>query len=499
VTDSPTASPRLAPLDEGEGIESGETRHEADHAARALADRQQGRFAFLANVSTLLASSLDQEPTVRHLLELAVPDLGDQCTLVLLGDSGASLRRTVVFGDPDLEKRIEEVERRLPLDLHRSHPLSWVLSHGQPLLIEAVVDSFLASLARDDQHLVLLRSMGLRSMMILPLCARKRTFGAMTFATSTSGRRYDDIELAFALDFTRRAAMAIDNARLYEQAQGALRERNRADAERERLLTLERKAREEAEEARRAREELLAIVAHDLRNPLGVIVMGATLLERVATPEELGRIGRRTKMIRQAAERMGTLIRDLLDAASIEAGGLSLEPRTHALSSLVGDAVEFFTPLAEQRSILLDKSLLCEDVSVVCDGERIQQVLANLLGNALKFTPEGGLCTVRAQVSDGDICIEVEDTGPGIPRDLLPHVFDRYRSGKRSAGGGTGLGLYIAKGIVEGHKGAIGVRSRAGVGTTFFFTLPARSPFTPAIPIPLSSGSGRGGPGPVSG
>jgi PAS domain S-box-containing protein len=224
-----------------------------------------------------------------------------------------------------------------------------------------------------------------------------------------------------------------------------------------------------AQRALRTRDEVLAVVSHDLRGPLSVIQMGASSL-----------LGRRdggatetvVLRIQRAGQRMSVLIRDLLDVSAIEAGRLRVEPGEEDPGPLVSEAIEQARPLADAKQIRLMADLAAPTARVICDHGRIVQVFANLLGNAVKFTKEGGAITVRAVEGDGTVSFAVADTGIGISKEQLPHVFDRYWQGGRSAGAGVGLGLAIAKGIVQAHHGTIRAESTPGQGSTFVFDLP---------------------------
>jgi len=419
--------------------------YEAERAARAKADEEQQRFAFLANVSAALASSLEYEATLLLVLDLAVPGLADQCSVNLMDDDGTIKRKIAVFGNTAKLALACEIDRKYPLSPSKPHPIVNVLQNGQPLLIPEVPDSLLVMSAHDDEHLEALRSLAPRSSMVVPLKARARTFGSLELVTSGSGRRYTERDLILAEDFARRAALAIDNARLYDSAQRAIQ----------------------------ARQDLLAIVSHDLRNPLGVIAMNAALLERKAPEDEAGaQIKKRAATMLRAAERMTHLIRDLLDAATIESGRFSLESKPQDAAALVREGFDMMAPFADTKSIKLVRDAPPPGTLVQCDRDRVIQVLTNLIGNALKFTPEGGQITVRAEVCERDVVFSVTDSGVGIAEDQLPHIFDRYWMGKRSKGGGTGLGLYISKGIIDAHGGEIGAESKQGSGSTFHFTLP---------------------------
>ncbi len=254
-----------------------------------------------------------------------------------------------------------------------------------------------------------------------------------------------------------------------------------------REVELEQSARRDAEHAGRARDELVSVVSHDLKSPLQVILLQCALIRRAGGPALPERTGVAIERIQRSAERMNSLIRDLLDMAKIEAGRFKVELRDERAERLVEDAVDHFRPLAEAKGVELDVE--AEAVAVRADGERIFQVLSNLLSNAVKFTPSGGRVSVTARQEGPVVVFAVEDDGPGIPEDELPYVFDRYfQTGLGRKGKGHGLGLYIARGIVEAHAGRIWAECPPGRGCRFSFTL-ARSATREE---PLSSWDGSG-------
>jgi len=228
----------------------------------------------------------------------------------------------------------------------------------------------------------------------------------------------------------------------------------------------------EAQEALRAREDLLAIVSHDLRNPLGVVLAStALLLKANLPPDKQDRARRQVEAIQRAGNRMNRLIRDLLDFASIQAGRLSVSMRPQEVVAMVNEVLEVTEPLAAAKSLRLVADV-APGLAIRCDHDRVIQLFSNLVGNAVKFTPDGGTITVHAALDGEVVRFSVADTGPGIPGDELPHVFDRYYQAQRKNRDGIGLGLSIARGIVEAHGGRIWVESKEGEGSTFFFTLP---------------------------
>ena len=232
------------------------------------------------------------------------------------------------------------------------------------------------------------------------------------------------------------------------------------------LIESLRKARARADAAARSREQLLAVVAHDLRNPLATIKLTVTSLQRRPADEES--LPRRLDVIDRSANRMETLIRDLVDATRMEHAGVELAIRDERVESIIRDAVELFSPLVREKALEMTAGLDVEGV-IRCDRDRVLQVLGNLIGNAVRFTPEGGRISLRAIPQEGEVRFEVEDTGPGIRPDHLPHIFERYWTSDQK---GSGLGLFIAESIVRAHGGGMGVDAAPGAGARFFFTLP---------------------------
>lgn len=221
----------------------------------------------------------------------------------------------------------------------------------------------------------------------------------------------------------------------------------------------------------KTREEVLALVSHDLRNPLGSILMLSALLmrKRVSTdPFVMSQIGK----IEAAGLRMNQMIEDLLNLSKIEAGTFSIRKGELCSCEMVKEAVETIRPLAEDKSIRIETDGIDQSLRILCDHGEVLRVFSNLLGNAIKFTPEHGLIRIQARDRGKEVVFSVTDTGPGIAEHHLPQVFERFWQAKSTTHHGTGLGLAIAKGIVEAHGGRIWVESQFGKGATFHFTLP---------------------------
>jgi signal transduction histidine kinase len=303
----------------------------------------------------------------------------------------------------------------------------------------------------------LLRELDPKSMMAVPLRGRDRLLGGLLFISSTETRRYGPGDLDLAKELALRAALAIDNARLYETARRATQ----------------------------LRDDLLGIVAHDLRNPLSAILMQAARLHRRgAGPERRDR--KPVDAIERAAGRANRLIQDLLDVTRMEAGRLAVEPTRLAARQVASNCLEAQETLASSASVALRLDVPENLPEIWADRDRLLQVFENLIGNAVKFTPPGGLVTVAAAPQDGDVQFSVADTGEGIAPDDLPHVFDRFWQARKAERRGAGLGLPIVKGIVEAHGGRIWVESTPGRGSTFFFTIPAAAP-GPDLALPCAT------------
>ncbi|OJT18782.1 hypothetical protein BO221_39310 [Archangium sp. Cb G35] len=411
---------------------------------RDISDRQRAEESqqFLSESGRVLVAALEYEATLRSLARLAVPRLADYC-VVCIREGGEVQRLAVAHRDPTREPLLLALGR-LRSGSQTLVGMQSVLRTGEPELVCEVTDAWLRASAEDEEHFTTHRALAPRSLMIVPLVARGRTLGAVTFAfTGESGRRYGPADLSLAEGLASRAALTLDNARLYKDSQ----------------------------QATHARDEVLAVVSHDLRNPLNVISLGATyLLKHLPQGEQGASWRKQAELMRRSADRAVHLIQDLLEVAKIESGRLMVERQSQEVCQLVDDAIELHRPLAEARRLRLERELESGLPRVLADRGRVLQVFSNLIGNALRYTPEGGRVAVRARREGRFVRFFVCDTGKGIAPEHLPHLFERYWQPKGTREG-AGLGLPIAKGIVEAHGGYILVESELGRGSTFSFTL----------------------------
>jgi signal transduction histidine kinase/CheY-like chemotaxis protein len=414
----------LKPFQERElkaAIEMALQRHSNDK----MRWEQQQLQRFLADASARMAASLDFRSVARGAAELLVPRYADWCAIHLKDTNDTIPAYSFVRPDGDVDtvgrtpRLIENVQR-----------------NARPEILTQVSDPNELRDALGSQHLDVLRELGARSLVCVPLVARGQVLGALALVAGRSRPRYAGNDLAFAEDFAHRLAMALDNALLYRKAERAIA----------------------------MRDDVLAIVSHDLRTPLGNIVLQAEAI--AANPA----MRKAASVISHAAQRMNRLIGDLLDASAINAGQLALDQHVHPAGEVAREALEMFRSHAEAREIDLTEAI--DDVpKIYCDRDRIVQLLANLIGNAVKFTPRGGAVTITVIRQASGVRFEVCDNGPGIAEDQVPHLFDRFWRAHAHRTG-AGLGLFIARGIAAAHGSELAVETKLGDGAKFFFHLP---------------------------
>ncbi|MDB4951525.1 MAG: diguanylate cyclase/phosphodiesterase, partial [Gemmatimonadetes bacterium] len=407
--------------------------------------RQEETRRYLDELSGALATSLDYAATLQSIARLATGALAD-CCLVHVEEGGRIRSPGIAHVDPDREAEIRGLLRTLSADPGGGTPVAMALRAERPLLFARVEDEDLRRAARTPEQLEALRALQIATGMVVPLQARGRTLGALSFARLGGARpAYTPDDLELAAEMARRAALAADNARLYDQARLAVR----------------------------ARDDVLAIVSHDLRNPVNAILISATMLHEFAPPERWDpREAKQVEVIRRSAEQMSALLQDLLEVSMLEGGAPSMSRARTEVARLVAGAADMFRPLAGEKGL----ELSCPEPGglppVDADYGRVLQVFSNLLGNAVKFTAAGGWIRLAAHDAGDFVRFEVADSGPGIDPAHLPLIFDRFWQARSTGRAGAGLGLSIARSIVLAHGGRISVDSTPGKGSTFAFTLP---------------------------
>ena len=431
-------------LTERKAAEQIAARLRDEQTAREVAERSRSNAEFLLDASRILASSFDTSTVLNQLAHLAVRFLADSCVVSIFNDDQVE-HVAAVHADPSKSELLTAAIEMWNQQWAGEHPLNLQQRAGEPFIVAQLADTELDAMARDPEHRRVLRELDTKSFMSVPIITGGHLIGTMMFSAGAARGEFGPEDLEIAQELGRRAALALQSARSYHDAL----------------------------DATTARDEVLAIVAHDLRNPLNTIHMSSSLAldEEMAALEPMSR--KQFEIILRSADHMNRLIQDLLDATRLRSGQLVMEFASVAPSSVVDDAMEILRPLATHAGIALEPQVVADLPCIKGDKIRLLQVLSNLVGNALKFTPRGGRVSLRVMPRDGSVCFAVIDTGPGIPEDQLPHVFGRFWQARKTDRRGLGLGLSIAKGIVEAHGGSIWVESRAGEGSSFLFTIPA--------------------------
>jgi signal transduction histidine kinase len=318
-----------------------------------------------------------------------------------------------------------------------------VVESKRSVLVEHLSPEMLESFSRDESELQAIRAAGFQSALAVPLLKDGRLVAAIVLLSCSASRIYGPTELALAEELAQRGALSIDNARLFFEAQRAIK----------------------------TREDVLAIVSHDLKNPLGTIELAVNILRRFKQIDA-NQVQEFVNRVQRSADEMEVLIADLLDFARIQSGTFSVVVSADSLRQVITPVIDRMQALAEAKRQTLDVDIPLGLPHVAVDAHRIGQVVSNLVRNAIKFTPKEGSIRIWASQQERQIVVCVEDSGPGIPQEYLPKIFDRFWRAPGAKQEGSGLGLSIAKGIVEAHGGMIWAESRSGKGSSFFFTLP---------------------------
>ncbi|MDI1445586.1 MASE1 domain-containing protein [Polyangium sp. 6x1] len=415
-----------------------------EQRARAAAERAEQRIKFLAMASEILTGSLEFSTRFAALARLCVKSMADWCLIDV--DEGGVFRRIGAHRDASKEPLLRQLEERYAPDASSPQPAARVLRTGKPLLLPLVTEELIRAHAVDEENLRLIQALGTHSTIAVPLVLRGQTIGVITLGCATPGRHYSTADLDLATELARRAAIAIDNARLYRDAQAAIR----------------------------LRDEILSIASHELNTPMTCLALDVQTLKRGAAqsgapcPPPLLRVERQVK-------KLARLIEELLDVTRVTTGRLHLQIEDVDLPAVVRDVVE---RLAEDLSRAACPLTLHAEPSMVgsWDHIRLEQVVTNLITNAIKFG-SGHPIEIRVGEADGIAQLTVRDHGIGIPPDRLPHIFERFeRAVSSRAYKGLGLGLYIVRSIVEALGGSIRVESTLGSGTMFTVELPRAGP-----------------------
>ncbi|MDC3962072.1 AAA family ATPase [Polyangium jinanense] len=422
--------------------------HGKEQAARAAAEEAERRAAFLAETGAILSESLDYEETFARLGRLCVRSLCDWCVIDIL--EREEIRRiSGAHKDPAKEPLLEELKQRYPPRMDSPHPAAMVLRTGKALLLPELSMEDIRATCDDDAHAGLIRALGTRTGLAVPLVARGQTLGVLSMASCAPGRRYGDADLTLVQEVARRAATAIDNARLYRKTQEAIR----------------------------VRDEFLSVASHELNTPLTSLTL---TLQSMSRAIQLGRfsdgqaVGKLIERALRQGTRLARLNDDLLDVTRIHAERLPLEPEDVDLGVLTHNVVEQFTLDLERARCALS----VRDSAPIMghwDRSRVEQIVTNLLANAIKFGA-GKPIEISLGKEAGTAWLAVADHGIGIDPARQGRIFERFERAVSKNYGGLGLGLYISRRIAEAHGGTLRVQSEPGVGATFTLELPCAGP-----------------------
>ncbi|HEY3162251.1 MAG TPA: PAS domain S-box protein [Vicinamibacterales bacterium] len=441
----------LSPVRDADGTIVGASKIARDITerlrARAVEERNSRQTAFLSRLTSTFATSLEPREILTSLAELSVPYFADWCAVDVLTDKGVTERIAASHVDP------AKVALVTGLRLHHEHPRTPMspthvgVRCNEPSIVLEVTDAALANAAGGDaEALRILRRLGLLSYLCLPLTVQGRTIGTVTLGRSESGRRFDEEDVRVAEDAASRAALAVDNARAYEELQAA----------------------------NQLKDEFLATLSHELRTPLNAILGYARMLRSGILKED--RKEQALETLERNASSLTQMVEDVLDVSRIAAGKIRLHIQPVDLAMVLGDALATIRPAADAKGVRLEPILEPHAGPVSGDPDRLRQVFWNLLSNAVKFTPRGGRAQLRLQRVNSHVEVTVSDTGIGIREDFLPYLFERFRQGDSTTTrthGGLGLGLAIARRIVELHGGRVEAFSPGeGKGATFRVKLP---------------------------
>ncbi len=412
---------------------------ELDITEQKRIEREQ---TFLAEVGAVLGSSLDYEDTLKNIARLTVRDLADFCTVDVVEDDGC-IRRLKALSREPAKAWVCDLFMQVPLDRSCPDLIASVIENKQPVLMEASSSESISSFFKNEQERRAFRAADFKSLIAVPLLAHGNLVGVIALISASSSRLYRQADVRLAEELAQRAALSIANARLFSEVRRAVK----------------------------TREDVLAIVSHDLKNPVTTIGLVAHLL-RPFEDIDARKLNKLADTIQRSVDKMRILIGDLLDFDKIQSGTFSVEKLPASLTRVAATVVDGFRLLAEDKQLTLEMDFATDLPEVAVDGHRIGQVISNLVGNAIKFTPEGGMIRVAGRQQVNEVIVSVTDTGPGIPSQHLRKVFDWFWQAQGTKHMGSGLGLSIAKGIVEAHGGRIWAESQLGKGTSFSFALP---------------------------
>jgi PAS domain S-box-containing protein len=422
-----------------------------DVTARVHAEQEressQQRLSFLAELGLILGASLEYHTTLARLAEALVPTLADWCIIDVVEAEDRLDRVAIATADPARAVSLHALRERYPLTWDSRQPAVEALRQRKSLVFPTFSSELLAATARDPDHLKLLETLNPQSVVAVPIMVRDRAIGVMTLVRTVDTPTYTEQDLQFAEDIASRAALVIENTRLYAEAQRAIH----------------------------LRDEFLSLAAHELRTPVTTVLGSAQLLQRhlAQSPAVTDRDQRRIQTLIDQVGRLQRLIQTLLDPARIEAGLFLIERIPMDLSVLVRQILDALQPTLHKYEVVM----LGLDTPCMIEGDRmrLEQVVQNILQNAIKYSPQGGVIRVELEHHAEQVELTITDHGIGIPEDEIARITERfYRAANVQASNfsGMGIGLYLVNAIVTAHGGILRIASQQGVGTQIQVSLP---------------------------
>lgn len=407
-------------------------------------NQTESALQFLADASALLSASLDYKTTLANVAHLAVPKIADWCTIYIVNDVGALEPLVAVHADPAKTRWLKTLNSRYLPDPDAQAGVSHVIHSQKPEYVSEVTDAMLVKSALNEEHLTLLRTIGLKSYLTVPLVHEGKSLGAIMLVKAGKGGRYRGVDLQIAQELASRAALAIANSKLYLSAQQAVT----------------------------SRDEFISIASHEIKTPLTSIKGFVQLIRRRVKPTDSPQIYEYVDKIENQVGQLTKLITNLLDVTRIEAGKLVYSFEELDIREVIEEVCEVCQAATPTHTIIIDSH---DPVAVVADRERISQVLMNLVTNAIKYSPEADQVIVRITEGINEVMIGVQDFGRGLTKEAQAKIFQRYyrvQNTDLDTLPSLGLGLYLSSQIIKAHRGKIEVKSRVNHGSTFSFTLP---------------------------
>lgn len=439
-----TVSVTISPIKDFKGAIIG-----VSSIARDITERKhtENNFRFLADASTILSSSLDYKTTLKNVAKIAVPEIADWCRVDMLNATGDLENVAVVHRDPKKMKLAIDLRKKFPFDTMDNQGTGRVMRTGKSAFFPHVTNVFLDHAIQNQEQMKLIKSIGVSSVILVPICIEKKCIGTIAFINSRPGKIFTKNDLLMAEELGKRAALAIENSRLYEAAQKAI------------VL----------------RDDFISVASHELKTPVTSLKMYVQVLQRQCDKKGKNNLTQFTEKIGDQIDKLTVLINDLLSVSRVQHGRLEFNFEDFDLNELVRESIEHMRPTSPRHKFIVQGSVKKE---IHGDRYRLYQVVTNLLSNAVKYSPKADKVIISLRDGEKSAKIEVKDFGIGISPENKHKIFEQFYRAEEvddRTFPGLGLGLYISNEIVKRHGGSLDVQSKKGKGSEFSFTIPFAS------------------------